>query len=381
MSAMKHIKQFEGSYREKLIPLHIFGKPFGKIAFEALRHLALSLDVSVKCCVGSTEDREHAAKAFRSCNTVVLDMSAISSLFLLDRLDILESSLVNIVVSKSTMSALRNMVANEARGHGSKSGIMFKTETGYSMVETTAAQHGDYIESLRHLVKVLEKNCKIESCKSLAAMKPERREMLIEGFGQYGAEAILLSAVPGAVLWTDDHVQAMLAREEHGVSRFWTQFVIEACTESGMVNPEAYLDASAKLLGYGYYFTSGNPQIIKQAGVIAEWKVDGWPLAQALSTFAEESVDLRQILQLAAGFLRLLYQEPILPQTKVNITVRILENIANRAGGIEGIQSLHKALPTIFGVNVIGLADVTRTMEAWLMGIPTPYTISSHVDR
>ena len=114
------------------------------------------------------------------------------------------------------------------------------------------------------------------------------------------------------------------------------------------------MQALSFLLGYGYYFTSENPQIIRQAGIIAEWRVDGWPLSQALSTFAEESVDLVQMLQLAAEFLGLLYQESILSQTKANVTIKILENIAKRKGGIQGIQSLPKALTIIFGVNVIG---------------------------
>ena len=365
----EHVKQFEGIYKEKLIPLHILSKPFGTSAFEALQHLALSRDVSIKCCVGSAEEREHAAKAFRSCNTVVLDMSAISSLFLLDRLDILECRVIDLVVSQNTMNELRQMIANESLVHGRKSGVMVKTETGHAFVESTEEQKEAYIKKLRHLVEVLEANCKIESCKSLAAMQPEKRETLVKGFGQYGAEAILLSAVPGAVLWTDDHVQSMLAREEHGVSRVWTQFVIRACVELGVVDPEAFLNVSAKLLGYGYYFTGKNPQIIRQAGVIAEWKVDGWPLSQALSVFAEESIDLVQMLQLATGFLRLLYQELILPQTKMNITVKILENIRKREGGIEGIRSLHKALARILGVNVVGLADAAKTIEAWLKGV------------
>ncbi len=74
-----------------------------------------------------------------------------------------------------------------------------------------------------------------------------------------------------------------------------------------------------------------------------------------------------QMPQVAAGFLRLLYQESVLPQTKVNITVKILENIAKREGGIQAIQSLPKALPIIFGVNVVGLADATATIKAWLI--------------
>ncbi len=365
----KRVKQFEGIYKENLIPLHIFGRLFGTNTFETLQYLASSLDVPVKCCIGSGEESEHAAKALRSCNTVVLDMSAISSLFLLDRLDILEHWPIDLVVSQSTVNELRQMITNESLVHSGKSGVMVKTEMGHAFVERTEEQNEAYIKKLRYLVEVLEANCKIKSCKSLAAMKPEKRETLVKGFGQYGAEAILLSAVPGAVLWTDDYAQAALAREEHGVSRVWTQFVIGACVELGVVNPEAFFDASAKLLGYGYYFTGKNPQIIRQAGVIAEWKVDGWPLSQALSSFAEESIDLVQMLQLAAGFLRLLYQESILPQTKMNITVKILENIAKRKGGIEGIRSLHKALPRIFGVNVVGLADAAKTIEAWLKGV------------
>ena len=362
----EHVSNVQGIYKENLLPIHMFGQQIGTTAFGALQHLAWSPDVSVKCCIGSAEEREHAAKAFRSCNTVVLDMSAISSLFLLDRIDILECRVVDFFVSQRTVAELLQMIVNESWFHSGKSGQMIKTETGFTLVEMTEEQKEAYFKKLRHLVKVLKTNCTIESGESLAAMEPEKRETLVKVFGQYGAEAISLSAVPGVALWTDDHAQAILAREEHGVSRVWTQFVIGACVELGAMDPEAFFDASAKLLGYGYYFTSENPQIIRQAGIIAEWRVDGWPLSQALSTFAEESIDLVQMLQLAAEFLGLLHQEPILPQTKVNITIQILENIAKRKGGLEGIQNLQKALPRLFGVNVIGLKDAVKTIKAWL---------------
>ena len=96
--------------------------------------------------------------------------------------------------------------------------------------------------------------------------------------------------------------------------------------------------------------------------------MDSWPLSQALSVFAKESVDLEQILQLAAGFLTLLYQESLLSTTKANITVKILENIAKKKGGIQGIHALRKALPSIFGLNVLGLRDAAITIDSWLKG-------------
>ena len=360
------VGEIERIYKENPVPLHVFGKPFDGITFSALLHLASRMDVPIRCCHGSVEEREQAAKALRSCNTLVLDMSAIASLFLLDRLDILENWSIDLVVSTSTVNELRQMIANEAQVHSKQSGRLVKTETGHAFEESTAEQKKAGIEKLRHLVEVLEANCKVEPCEALAAMEPEKRETIIKCFGRYGAEAVLLAAVPGGVLWTDDLAQAGIARSEHGVSRVWTQFVIGARAESGMVNPETFLNASAQLIGYRYSFTISNPQIVRQAGVIAEWKVDSWPLSQALSVFAEESVDLEQILPLAAGFLTLLYQESFLSTTKTNITVKILENIAKKKGGIQGIRDIRKSLPNIFGLNVVGLMDATETVDAWL---------------
>lgn len=361
------VSNVERIYKESPpLSLHIFGEHFSENAFTALQHLASRTDVPVRCCHGSVEERERAAKALRSCNTLVLDMSAIASLFLLDRLDSLENWPIDLVVSRNTVNELRQMIANEVQVHSGASGQLVKTETGHAFVESTAEQKEAYIGKLRHLVEVLEANCKVKSCEALAAMEPEKRETLVNLFGQYGAEALVLAAVPGGVLWTDDFAQAELARGEHGVSRVWTQFVIGVRAESGMVDPEAFLDASAKLLGYGYHFTSQDPQIVRQAGVIAEWKVDSWPLSQALSAFAEESIDLEQILQRAAGFLTLLYQESLLSTTKANITVKVLENITKKKGGVQGIHALREALPIIFGINVLGLMDVTETVDAWL---------------
>lgn len=354
-------------YNEKPLPLYLFGKNFDQNAFEALLHLANSKDVFVKCCSNSNEERNQAAKALESCNTVVLDMSAISSLFLLDRLDILEGWSVDIVVSRNTVNELRQMVVNEKLVGEKVTGVFLKTDTGHAFIKSTAEQKADYLEKLRQLISTIEDNCKVESCQALAKLDPQKRGILIEVFGQYGAESILLAAtVSKAILWTDDFAQAGLARSEHGVSRVWTQLVIAKLAESGVVGPEVFLDTSAKLFGYGYYFTGQNADIIRHAGTIAEWKIDRWPFSQTLSIFAEEDLDLRQVLQLARDFIRLLYQESLLPESENAIMIKILESIAKKKGGVQGIGYLLGALPAIFGVNVIGLKRATETIGSWL---------------
>ena len=364
----EHVEKLKEIYSTRDMPLHMYGKQFGSNAFEALIGLVQFEDVSVKCCVGSVEERDQASRALRSSSTVVIDLSAISSLYILDRLDILECGIIDFVVSRGTVNELRMMITNKSLFHNNESGFMGKTVTGYTFTKSTEEQHESQIKSLRHLVKVLETNCKIESCNALAALEPSRRETIVKIVGQYGAEAILLSTSPGAVLWTDDQAQAMVAKGEHGVSRVWTQLMIETCVDSGLVETGLYLDASAKLFGYGFYFTSINAEVIRQAGMGSNWRIDTWPLSKVLSVFTEESVKLEQLLHLAAEFLKLLFLETLLDTTRQSITVKILDNIAKQEGGLQGISSLKNALPGYFEINYVGLEKANEVIETWQKG-------------
>lgn len=360
------LERHKNIYKEKPLSIHMFGSQFNKTTFDALHYLALSPQVSIKCCIGSAEEREEAARHFKLCNRVILDMSAISTLFLLNRLGILECDDIDFVVSQSTVNEIRRMIANESFFYSKESGTLVKTESGYAFWEMTAEQQISRVNSLRQLVRLLESNCHIGSGELLAAMKPGKRSILINGFGQHGAEAISLSVQPGAVLWTDDLVQAFVAQNEYGVSRVWTQFVVKACADSGILDSKIYLDVSARLLGYGFHFTSNNPQIMMKSGVIGDWKVHEWPFSQVLASIGDENVELSDMLYLVVQFLRLVYQESLKPQTRRNVTINLLEHLAKRAGGVDGILNLQKALPTIFGLNVVGLVDVVEDINAWL---------------
>jgi hypothetical protein len=260
------------------------------------------------------------------------------------------------------------MIANEKMLLTNQAGIFMKTEEGYRLVQQTGEQKKAYLDQLKDLVTFLETRCKVVPCLALAAVEPERREVLINFFGQYGAESIILASAPGSVLWTDDHVQANLARNEYGVRRVWTQLVIGYKVDSGLLDANKYFDASARLVGFRYFFTSVNIGILKQAAVLADWKTEGWPLKQALEVFEDASIDLWVAMQLAAGFLKVVYAEGLLAGTQNVMMVRILEHIAKRDGGIPAIKALRNVLHKIFGLNIIGMVAAMETIDAWLKG-------------
>ena len=359
------VKKILQVYQEGKVPLHVLGERFGKTAFEAILSLAQELDVEIRCCVGSAVAREQGKELFRSCNTLVLDMSAIGTLFLLDIVSCLDKFQVDIIVSQGTINSLRLMVANEdlIQGHA---GFLVKSGQGIALQEASPEQTKIYMDKLRDLISALERHCKIESCEKLAEIEPSKRGSLVEFFGQYGAEAMVLADLPERVLWSDDLAQAVIANSELGVSRVWTQLFLEFAAESGEIDNEELLVASAKLTGFGYSFTSQWPETILQAGKLAEWKIEREPLSRALKTFSDDSIDLMQIIRLVVGFLKLIYLEPIILITRENVTIAVLEEISKKENGIQGIRVLHKYLPDIFGLNVVGLDQASQTIESWL---------------
>ena len=362
------IRRRELVYEEHMIPLHVFGDRLGRTAFDAILHVAHSRDVSVRCCNGTGEEREESGRALRACNRLVLDMSAIGTLFLLDLVHVLGELRTEVVVSRGTVNQLRTMVANTEmlRGGGREAGVLRMGESGLGIVESKAEDIEGYIGSLRTLVEDLERHCRVERCPELAAIEPRRREGLLESLGRYGVETLVLAGTPGSVLWSDDLVQAALGRGEFGGSRVWTQLVIESCADVGEVGMETFLEASAMLDGFGYRFTSHTPDTMLRAARLAEWKVEEWPLQQVMRTFADETIELMQVIGLAAGFLRLAYREPILATRRDNLTVSILEGISKREHGIGGIRVLNGALPAVFGLDVVGLRDASGTIESWM---------------
>src|SRR5262249_37596008 len=142
--------------------------------------------------------------------------------------------------------------------------------------------------------------CEVRGCPELAELDPELRDQLVFAFGQHGLEGMLLARAPGHVLWTEDLALSDIASAEFGVRRVWTQVVVQHAAELGIIPPDDYLAASAKLLGLGYEATWFNPFILVKAGELSGWSPERWPLNKALDQFAHAGVRLDQALVHAA---------------------------------------------------------------------------------
>jgi len=358
-------KVIEEIYAVQPLPLHVFGNAFGKDAFRAVYMLAAKPHLHINCCVGSVEECTEALESFRNAGELVLELTAIATLSLLKAEDLLTRLTAAPIISQGTMFALGGLVREEA-SNDSEEGYLGKYEGRYALVKRSDEDRLKAKERLSQLVGMLRQSCRVLPAQSLASVRPEPRKVLIEAFGQYGAESIALASNPGRVLWSDDRLLRGTARGEFGVRSVWTQVALEAVVSAGMCDADVYFEASAKLLGWGYYFTRVNLQTLIKAGSLADWNPAHWPLGQALNSFALETVELPDLVKLASGLMRCVYTEVPLPERRQAIVVVLLERLGGRRDGLSGLVALKKVLPIAFGLNAIGAGEAMNVIEAWL---------------
>ena len=355
------IERVKQAYGSLTVPIHAVGHALRVSAFEAVIGIAVSDDMTLRCCFGTPDEQRSAIEGLATANMIVLDLTALGTLAVLERAGLLQSLPTDVVVSQGTAAELQEMQREKSREHG----FLTEMDGKLGIVELTDEQKRELIERRTQFLEAVRKKCKVVGCKALASIESGRRNTIIKMFGQHGAESMVLASAPGAILWTDDQTTARFALGEFGVRRVWTQAVLQSMTGRGLIDATEFVEATAKLLGWRYVFTSPSIPALISAGQIADWDPDKWPLKGSIDMLRDEVLSLIDSLRLAAGFVVKIFGEGLLSHTEARVTVRVLERLAERKGGLQGVDAIADALPKIPSVNAIGVQRAEKAIRAW----------------
>jgi hypothetical protein len=335
----------------------------GRTEFEQTIRIAVDDSVQVKCCLGNSEERVSSASALRNASAIVLDLTAISALAILESLDVLDHFSTELLVSEYTLAEMQ-LAADAQPRQGETS--LGRDGHRYVLTELGPEAVGSRHRLFESAIEAVKRYCTIAPCPELALISPEKRQFLVKAVGEPGAQSLILASTPGRILWTDDYAVAVLAMHEFGVRRVWTQVALQDRAEAMAIKPDVFIEATAKLLGWRYYFTSASVPALGRAGSLASWNPDMWPLKGAMEVFSDRAIATRDVLQIALSFMLHFSVEAVLSQTRSNLTIRILENLANRGEGLAPISALLRALPLAFGLNVIRAVELAQVVRGWI---------------
>jgi tetratricopeptide (TPR) repeat protein len=351
------------AYATHMMPFHFFGHITGRDVFEVMDFLTSRPDIGIRAWLGGPAEGEVAARHLAEAKAVVLDLTALFTVWRLDLIGLLESwGQLKLVISQGTFDRLRDNA--ETFGLSAHHARMFADgRGGYVWQELAEEARGQIQDSLQRLVHFARERCEVLCCRELADLAPERRLELTQMFGRDGLESMCLAARPGHVLWTDDATAAAVAQETFKAERrVWTQLLVRAADEGNLPVPVPFLESSARLIGYGYANTVFDPSTLYWAAMMAGWSYRGWPFHQALRYFRTDGIEASQRQRVAAAFLALVFRLETSDYARHAVLGATLTSFANH----RLVQSLGPYIDTAFGQDRAGALNLRRLVATWL---------------
>ena len=364
----------ERFYQDNLMPMHTLGRYTGGSVFEAVQRLAGRNDMTLKCCLGIREERETAFAAIRTASEVVLDESALATLYLLKTqgllniAEFLEAAPYKYILSEHTLTALRGLRQLRSKTDGDQLLVEVSGDktAAYSV---PAEQVKREKENLEQFIGTLESCCSVAPGIGLVArgdVDKKTKEAAEQLLGKAGLDSTLLATMPGRVLWTDDLATAVIVCPGLGVRRAWTQAVVFWLAQQGRITTEQEQGVTTILLRCGYVFTSLRPDHIIAAGDEAGWDADAPGLQSFFSYFGHPSLDLPSRFGLARRVLKELWQRNILHLRAEQVTFRILAALRTVRKGRRIIDALLQHADSIFGLDVMTAQAFRQAVQTWL---------------
>jgi len=359
----EYVQKIEEVYTKELIPIYMFANAKGRHVLGAIQHIIYTPNLRLKCCKGTDEEEEIAEHALRESENLVIDETALCTMFLMKVHETLLKVPQRLIVSQGTIDEFRKLLRTydnpkSLAGTYSKDGFIPWSPESVEEIRKT----------LQELIDLIERHCAIESGLIVGGLEISRRKQLIQIFGQSGVESMMLAARVGHSLWTDDLATAEVARMEFGCQRVWTQQTVGYFCIEGMLDADFEAEVTVNLMHMKYFYTKPDVKSLLKAVEKTHGDVDKGPLSHALDWFGDPNVKIEGIHYIGAMFIKGLWQSGHIENISQTVTIRILERIAERTKGMSVVKSWLENINNIFGVDVVNAAKVKDVIKGWLGG-------------
>ena len=310
----KQAEQLHELYHKHPLSLATFARVSTTSLFESLVHLASDNTLSVRCCLGSREEFQRDRNAFETAECLVIDSSALATLFFSDHIGDLSLLPKKLIVCESALQEFRDLARKLEAG---ASGFFGKSKGQYVFRDDNPQDREQQRQRVADFLAKVQALLSVTSGQYLLDVDPDVRKELIDMFGRPIAEAIAAATQKGAVLWSDDLGVAEFARHKIGVRRVWTQLVFSA---TKTIAQDAYADVTIFLLQWNYNFTRLEPEIVVEACKRASWEPDAFPLKTVIKWFGAGELQYLAAINVCARSLPLVWRYGPLIHMRENVT-------------------------------------------------------------
>ncbi len=329
-------------YSKEVLPLHFVATLLKASTFEAIFQLAHDPASIIRCAPDNFPQRQTSFQSLETSPQVVLDLSAIATLVLTGRTDLVSKLNKRIVISQGCSEELDRISGKLADGSSRAGGRLTWHDDRVIMVDIPEEA---VIERERHFAKALTEIravAVVEPCRDLAEMSEEQRGPLISILGRHGAQSVLLARQPGRILWTDDFVQSSVAISEYGAKATWSECIISYLESKGLLERTMAVDFVTHLLGYRYESITITPAVFVNAARLANWDGEQAPLSFALAPLVTVPLS-PQLFSMVGGMAGEIERELKDDEARARLIGVVLLNFLKRTDGIHLLLLIRRA--------------------------------------
>ncbi len=327
----------------------------------------------IRCCSGAVAESQAADEALRGSGGVVLDASAVATLFRLGRTEILNRLPIRVVVPASAIEEIRGL-RDRFTGEGEEGSSSLTLEDGElrvrRMTREEVAKERDHLDAA---IAAFEQ-CEIESGIVLSTVDPEAREMMTRVFGSATTEAIAIARKERLTLWTDDLFISRYTSQQYGLGRVWTAWLYQWLESAGVVDSTEADECLIDLHVLRHAFTPLRASAILRSLELAKWEPNRFPARVILDRLGDSNVRAEGIVRVVTQFLELLWRRVLVQGSLDSIVQCCCTALDRRSDGREIGCAVHQVVELAFGLNVTGAMEAKRLLAAWLS---TPRPLSA----
>lgn len=338
-------------YRGSQCSVLVLASLTGMSYLETLYLLRGGADVEVRCCLGSAQEVEEAAATLTSVEELVIDSSALATLYLSGTFRFLRCLPFRCLVLDSTLAEYKILLTKLESPINTLGG---KVDGRFQLHVDDAEARLATRRKLVDFLAEMGRETRVISAMPLAELARTDRDQLIELLGRPAASAAAASKLPGRALWTDDWGASVLGVEILGIKRVWTQAIFRKLGEAGQVSTADIEDLTLFLLDWKYSFTAVVPSTVLYAGKRSIWEPSVSPLSAAVDWLGKPHLGKINLFQFCAVLLPKIWLEADLVHQREATTHAIIASILQRPDGLELAQRLAKHCELIFRLNIQG---------------------------
>jgi tetratricopeptide (TPR) repeat protein len=360
----KLIREAEKLYMEGRAPIGTLAGLIRKNVIDIWDGLAGSHQRGILCCLGTPDERERAVRLITDHRGVVIDITALLTCERLQILGLAKKVFGELLVGQSTLDLLQEAVSERGKFGSRPFMTISKEGENFYRRDFSPEDIRRDIERLQRLMEWIRNNCTIAPCRALIKLEKERRGQIEKVIGRAFLETLLIAQEHHCPLYSDDLGTRGVGSKEYGIDGFWTQALAIYAVGTGQIREEEYNDLAIKLAVWNFRYTTINSSVLVQSARQSEW-VNREPFTSIVNTLSGTHVELRSGVNVASGFIFLLWRQLITDFQRDVLIMAVLDALTQQRKTDEVLRLLEVAVREQFRLLPLAETHVRQVMTAW----------------